>query len=276
VITLVHGLDLIVDNAVYQRVFVPVIRRCDAVIINSRNTGELAKQAGVDEQRLRLLHPGVTLPDHDGVMDSEAFRKAHGLSDADIILLSVGRLTRRKGLAEFVERVMPRLVQADSHICLVVVGGNASRALRGYGDERERIKRIADQAGIGTHILFLGALPEQELLQAYAAARFLVFPVMDIPGDVEGFGMVAVEAAANGLPTVAFATGGVPDAVEHEVSGYLVRPADYSQMGDVILANASAEVPPDWRQRSREFAAQFAWEHYGNTLIQICHDVAKQ
>jgi phosphatidylinositol alpha-1,6-mannosyltransferase len=272
VITMVHGLDLIVSNPVYQRMFVPALRRCDRVIVNSRNTGEIARCKGIDIDRIRVLHPGVAVPVADSVYDTADFRARHGIDEDEVILLSVGRLTRRKGLAEFVEHALPRIVAAAPRVRLLVIGGNASSAVRGSGDERQRIADIGRKSGVDSHLLFLGSVAEEELVQAYVAARCLVFPVLDLPDDVEGFGMVAVEAAAHGLPTVAFAAGGVSDAVAPGVSGFLVASGDYAAMADVITDQVDSELTPEQREHCRQFAAQFSWERYGDRLIEVCRD----
>ena len=92
-----------------------------------------------------------------------------------------------------------------------------------------------------------------------------MFPLIDTPGDVEGFGMVAVEAAAHGTPTVAFDCGGVGDAVVDGENGLLVPAGDYAGFNDAtlqLLQNSS-------RDRARQFAAQFSWENYGSQF-QSC------
>jgi phosphatidylinositol alpha-1,6-mannosyltransferase len=77
-------------------------------------------------------------------------------------------------------------------------------------------------------------------------------------GDVEGFGMVAVEAAVHGTPTVAFDCGGVSDAVAEGVNGALVDAGDYASFGEAI----SRVVRADMRDSAREFAGQFSWDSY--------------
>ena len=83
----------------------------------------------------------------------------------------------------------------------------------------------------------------------------------------EGFGMVAIEAAAHGLPTVAFATGGIVDAVAPGQSGHLVPPGDYPALAKAAL-HVLADDPGAWQPRASAFAAQFAWPVMGQKL---CH-----
>ena len=98
-ITFVHGLDLIVKNRIYQSIFLPFIRCSDIVLANSRNTARLAEQAGVPPEKITLLHPGVDLPGEASAQ--QEFRQQYQLQGKSI-LLSVGRLIPRKGLAEFI------------------------------------------------------------------------------------------------------------------------------------------------------------------------------
>ena len=77
--------------------------------------------------------------------------------------------------------------------------------------------------------------------------------------------MVAIEAAAHGLPTVAFATGGVVDAVADGQSGRLVAPGDYTGLRDAALA-VLHEGEGAWHPRARHFARQFAWPQFGAFL----------
>lgn len=266
----VHGLDLVTRNRAYRSVFVPAIRSCDRVIVNSRNTGLLAERLDVPSQRIRVLNPGVALPTDKGGEDD--FRAFAGIDPASSILLSVGRLVPRKGLAEFVERILPRIVAGRPDTVLVVVGGEPDHALLHRAGERRRIERAATAAGLARHVRLLGALDDSRLDQAYAAARLLVFPLREVPGDVEGFGMVAVEAAAHGLPTVAFALGGVCDAIRHGVSGYLITPDDDEAFACAVLTHLEQTDRERWRRSCREFAADFAWPRFGERLRAICRE----
>jgi phosphatidylinositol alpha-1,6-mannosyltransferase len=112
----------------------------------------------------------------------------------------------------------------------------------------------------------LGSCEETVLAAAYKASDALIFPVRDVPGDVEGFGMVAVEAASHGLPTVAFASGGISDAIADGRSGWLVSPGDYSSLADrvkqVLAVGRSSAV----QHRCREFSEAFDWSHFGTHL----------
>lgn len=270
----VHGLDLVVPSVVYRTAFLPAIRRCDRLIVNSRNTGTLAGRVGVPPERVRVLHPGVNLP--EGEVGASSFHEFANVDPHRSILLFVGRLVPRKGLAEFVERILPRIVAARPDAVLVVIGAEPGHALRHREGERSRIEQAAAASGMTQHLRLLGAVDDARLSQAYAAARLLVFPLREVPGDVEGFGMVAVEAAAHGLPTAAFSLGGVPDAIRSGVSGYLVTPGDEPGFAQVVLAHLTNQDIASWRRQCREFAAEFAWGRFGERLRQICREAIEK
>lgn len=264
-----HGLDAAVRHPVYRALWHPAIRRMDGVIANSQPTAELARNLGVAAEKIRIVHPGVTLPAApQSAAALQDFRQRHQLGDRRL-LLSVGRLTTRKGLREFVQRALPTIVQAAPDTLLAIVGEAPADSLGASVQTRDSIQAVADAAGIGQHLRFLGVITDpQELACAYENASLHIFPVRQLPGDPEGFGMVAIEAAAHGIATVAFATGGVVDAVAEGQSGSLVAPGDYP-----ALAQAALQVLADrsgaWQTRASTFAAQFAWPVMGEKLRNI-------
>jgi phosphatidyl-myo-inositol dimannoside synthase len=261
-----HGLDIIADNWLYQHVFVPFFRRADRVLVNSRNTAELAKGKGVPAQRLQIIHPGVELP---GVLaDGPGFIERHGLSGAKL-LLSVGRIIPRKGLAAFVTQALPDIVRQVPECRLVVIGTEATQALKQSTGGMESVEKAAARVGLGNHVRLLGYVDDAELAAAYAAAAVLVFPVRPMPGDVEGFGMVALEAAAHGIPTVAFDVGGVADAIDDGVSGALVEPADYRSFARKTVEMIEATRGQAARQGCVDHAARFSWETFGDRLRAV-------
>jgi phosphatidylinositol alpha-1,6-mannosyltransferase len=258
-----HGLDIIVDNRLYQMLWLPFLRRCDLCITNSRNTARLAQSAGIPAERISIIHPGVAkaVPG-----DGKAFRQRHGIEHARI-LLSVGRLTPRKGLLEFVRRALPDIVAACPDVVLLVIGDDANDALSGAAEGGSlQVRRAVAELGLERNVLLLGALPDEDLNAAYTAADLCIFPVLDKPGDVEGFGMVAVEAASYGLPTLAFDTGGVPDAVAQGISGWLVPSNNYAE----FALKAVEFLDNGWSDADRlacqAFAAKFEWSVFGEQL----------
>jgi len=263
-----HGLDLVAPSRVYAAAWLPFIRRCDVVVCNSRNTRRLAVERGVPESSLHVVNPGVEMPPTEDAAAADAFRRQHQL-DARPILLSVGRFTRRKGLAEFVAGALPGIAAAVPSVLLVVVGDEAADALHGgHRNERERILAAAAANGVGDNLRFVGRLSESSLLGAYAAAACHCFPVLDMPGDVEGFGMVALESAAHGLATVAFDVGGVADAVQVPESGVLVAPGDYAGFAAAVVGLLQSPPPGATRDAARSFARGKEWSVFGAGILR--------
>lgn len=269
-IVYLHGLDLVVDNRIYQYFWLPLIRRCDHVLVNSQSTARIAVAKGVSADKIELLPPGTDIP----VLNNEKarnFRVDLGLQDAKI-LLAVGRLTARKGIAEFVGSCLPEIVLSFPNVVLLIIGSEASHALAGSGgNEKLRIQTRAAEVGVADNVVFLGRCDDEMLSAAYQAADVHVFPVQQLPGDVEGFGMVAVEAAAHGLQTVAFAVGGVSESVENGVSGDLIAAGDYDQFTKRILRRlATADFESD-SIRCREFAESYSWHNFSRKIIAFCN-----
>ncbi len=260
----VHGLDLAVPHPLYRAFWLPALRRMHCVIANSRATAMLAQGIGIAPDRIHIVHPGVDMPAHDSTARVR-FRAAHDLDEHAPVLLSVGRLTARKGLREFVSEALPRIVAQRSDVQLIVVGDAPADALYAQAQSPASIQAAADAAGVGTQVHFLGTRFGAELADAYAGADLHVFPVRELPADPEGFGMVAVEAAAHGLSTVAYATGGVVDAVGEGISGRLVTPGHGADFARATLQSLAEPLDPE---AVRAFAAQFAWPQFGRRLLQ--------
>lgn len=258
----VHGLDISVQHLLYRAIWLPAIRRMDRVIANSQPTRQLALDAGVAEERIGIVHPGTALQHADPAPEAiAAFRAKHQLGQRPL-LLSVGRLSTRKGLREFVTDVLPEIVAGLPDVTLLIIGDAPKQALRAEIQSVESIRSAANKKGVGCNIRFLGVIVDrEELAIVYQAADIHVFPVQHIPGDPEGFGMVAIESAAQGLPTVAYATGGIVDAVAEGQSGHLVPPGDSAAFAAAVLNTMAARE--SLRASSIEFAQRFGWPTIG-------------
>lgn len=260
----VHGLDVAVKHPLYRALWLPAIRRMQRVIANSSATAQLCRGIGVDPARIGIVHPGVQLPDAMSAEAGSTFRAQTGLGNRPV-LLSVGRLSERKGLREFVELALPRIVAARPDVMLLVVGDVPKDSLQAPAQSPESISAVASRVGVSDNLRFLGTITDFcQLGIVYRAADVHVFPVREILGDPEGFGMVAVEAAAHGLPTVAFGTGGIVDAVAEGESGHLVATGDYAAFAEAVLG--LLDNCQEMREFCTRFAARFDWSEFGRHL----------
>jgi phosphatidylinositol alpha-1,6-mannosyltransferase len=241
-----HGLDLVFPNFIYQKIFVASIRKADLLVANSRNTARLAESKAVPAANIAIINPGCHPPEEDAYRRVSAFQREHRIPSGPIILF-VGRITRRKGLSQFIRLCLPEIVKRIPQAQLLVVGGQPANALNRSGEinlVRQAISELSTREQKNIH--FIGSVGDAELNTCYALAAVHIFPLQDVPGDVEGFGMVVIEAASYGTPTIAFNIGGVADAITIS-SGILIPSGDYAAMAHAtvkVLRNDNEPKPP--------------------------------
>lgn len=259
-IILVHGLDVIYPRRVYQALCVRVLRFCDRIVPNSRYTLSLAEEKGISRERLVVIPPGID----DGPRPSQGAEevKAEFGVTRKKVLLYVGRLARRKGLKEFLQNSFPRIVAEVPEVCFLIVGGNPTESLVHHEDVAGELKGQIRAMKMQDRIRLLGWLGDDDLAKVYRASDLLVLPALAMKNDVEGFGIVVIEAAAAGLPAVATRVGGIPDAIEDGMSGILVDADAYEDMTRTIVNllhdGEKRRILSDYaRKRAAE---KFSWE----------------
>jgi len=190
-----------------------VFRHSDVVLANSDFTREtLVGLLGVDPDRIAIVYPTVDEDRFRPGISGEELRAKMGLASGQRLILSVGRLQRRKGFDNLI-RALP-LVQGQ--------GIDAHYAVIGIGEDRDYLHRVAVEVGMAQRVHFLGHVRYEDLPQWYAACDVFAMPNRDIEGDTEGFGLVFLEAASAGKPSVAGIAGGTASAVIDGVTGLRV------------------------------------------------------
>lgn len=266
-LVLVHGLDIIVDHWLYQRLFIPTLRRADQVVANSRNTKRLAVEKGVREDRITIIHPGTHIPELPDDERKREFLQRYRIPFSRYMLFA-GRITRRKGLSPFIRNSLPAILEACPDSGLVVVGDNASDSLNRQGEKAEVLAAIKE-ASLGDKVMFLGQVDDRDLETAYACATVHIFPLIEVPGDVEGFGMVIVEAAALGTPTVCFNLGGVSCSAWNSYMN-CPEPNSYSEFSSRIMGLMESH---GLENDLVKHATKFAWPNYQQQLKKIILEV---
>ena len=240
------GLDVTYRPAWYQAVVPPALARLDHVVAISEATREACLARGVAPERLSVIPPGIESAAYAQAADAAALARIAGRALAgQRVLLTVGRLVRRKGVAWFVDAVMPRL---PADVVYLVAG---------EGPERPRIEAAIAAHGLGDRVRLLGRVSDDDVHTLYAGAHVFVMPNVPVPGDMEGFGIVAIEAASAGLPVVASDLEGIRAALADPATGRLVaaeNPLAFVGALDAALAATPAE---------REAAQRAVREHFG-------------
>lgn len=232
-IILVHGLDIAYPSRLYQSLCVRWLKHCDRIVANSRYTASLAEEKRVRPDKICVIPPGVS-SDFSAFLDAKGAKKNLGLEGRKVLLF-VGRLARRKGLREFLERSFVQIVSEISEAYFLIVGDNPGDSLVHRGDLLRELRDVVQLQGLQGHVRFLTSVGDSELAKLYQASDLLVLPTLFLREDVEGFGIVVLEAAAVGVPCVAMRVGGIPDAIENGRGGVLVEPGEYECFSRTVI-----------------------------------------
>lgn len=203
-----------------------VLHGADGLFAVSRYTAGLARGLGVDPGKIHVVPNGVDaarfeLP--DAAARAQRFRERHDLVGRPCFT-TVARLQPHKGIDTGIA-ALPALLRRVPRATYVVVGD---------GPDAERLRGLAAQLGVSEHVRLLGRVSDDEIVDALVACDVFALLSREAPPNVEGFGLVLLEAGACGRPVVGARSGGIPDAVAEGDSGLLVAPDDIAATADAL------------------------------------------
>jgi len=267
-VTINHGQDVTLPFWIYQKYLPTVFKKLQGVISVSKATRKACIERGMEPGL------GVALPNG---LDS---RKTVNLSEKKIaklklsdhfgirnepgryLLLTVGRQVKRKGHYWFIREVLPRLKHKVDYLVV------------GDGPEFENINQEAEESPYRDSIFLAGKQPQEMLELAYSGSDLFVMPNIPVEGDMEGFGIVLLEANQAGVPAVAADLEGIRDVIEQGVNGYRVPHSDpviFAQKIDEVLGTELNHLS----ESARKFViSRFSWDtvvkDYVNFLREVC------
>ncbi len=289
IVATVHGLDMIAPLAPYQALVRRMLTRVDHLVCVSRATAEQASSRGADPTRITVV-PNVAeeVPELP-LRNAETFDRLEALTGFDLrnrkVLFSLGRPVVRKGFAHFIETTFPLF---DDDYVYVVAGPRPTpprwlRTARGLLS-KERYKRLQIACGCHTchdhlvtlasnhpRVIYLNNVSEEVRNLLYSIADVMVVPNQPVLGDMEGFGIVVLEASARGLPVVASRLEGITDAVTDGANGLLVDHDDPRAIHAAITSVVDQRRrTPELAQQIREFTYKtYSMERIATTYTEI-------
>jgi len=246
-----HGLDITYKNAFYQAVVLPFVRRVDVLITISKATRDEALKRGVKSEKIQVIPLG-THDDYGQVRpDRKALEAAINLSlENKTLLLTTGRLVKRKGVAWFIGHVLPELVSRNQNIIYLVAG---------EGAERPAIEAAITKHQLSDHVALLGRVSDETRSLLYQSSDIFVMPNIVVPADMEGFGIVVNEAATAELPVVASNIEGIVDALADGKNGIMVPTRDAERFIEEITKLID---DPKYRRQFGKLAREYTLETY--------------
>jgi glycosyltransferase involved in cell wall biosynthesis len=261
-LVIAHGLELIepLPRAADTR------RRADIGgaafwFANSNDTAQRVSALGVREDFLRVLRPGAAVP--DVVVSDEqraTIRQRLGVTTRRFVL-TVCSLRPRKGV-DLVVRALAALGASAAEVTVVVAG---------TGPEEQPLRNLAHELGVADRVILAGAVDEPTKAALFSECEFFVLPTRAMAGDVEGFGIVFLEAGWYGKAVIGGRNGGVPEAVEDRVTGLVVDTGDAGELTSAMRqllsdpafatrlgSHGAARVRRDfsWTDRARVFTGE--------------------
>lgn len=268
VVTVLHGLDITYTSPIYQRFWVRgCFRRLDGYLCVSTHTRSQAAEHGIDSRKCMVIPNGVETERFVGDRDRSRLETLIGRSlDHKIVLLTLGRLAKRKGVAWFIRNVL-------SHL-----NGNILYAVAGSGPDEPAVLEAISAAGMSDRVILLGRVSGDDMMTLLRSSDIFVQPNIRVPGDMEGFGIAVIEAGSAGLPVVASDLEGLRDAITHGRNGFLVKPEQIDGFTKTIneLAENEDERRAFGDQSARFIEDTFHWNMIAKRYIETLEKITKK
>ncbi|MCH8486075.1 MAG: glycosyltransferase family 4 protein [Candidatus Cyclonatronum sp.] len=260
-VSISHGHDVTLSVGIYQWLLRKVFACLDGVISVSSATRDECIRRGLEESKSQVLPNGFDVRDLPEAVNKTQARQqleqALGIQAGNRrILLTVGRLIKRKGHEWFIREILPKL---ETDVLYVIIGD---------GNEAAAIRRAIQESGQSAKVHFDGRQEDEVLKVAYSAADLFIMPNIRVPGDMEGFGVVLLEANIRCTPAIASDIEGIRDVIEQGVNGYRIPELDAGAFAQTI-DRVMAEELDQLSVRAREYVqSRFSWEAVSKAYIK--------
>lgn len=250
----IHGLDITFPNIIYQSIIPFFVKRFDQIVCVSEATRKECLKRGIPGEKISVIPNGI--PDNlfieeerENIRDRLSFSLPYPIYEKKI-LLSVGRMIQRKGFDWFIENVISDLWEQRKDFLYIIIG---------RGQRKDIIKKLIIKKGLNECVYVKDQINDDGLRLIINAAHIFIVPNIPVTGDIEGFGIVALEAASCGVPVIASDLEGLKDAVRNGENGLFVNPMD--KEGYVKQINILLNDEP-YRRKFGEKARKYTIENY--------------
>ena len=237
------------------------LRHADRVIANSDHTRDTLLGMGVEPARITLIYPGVDVSVFRPGLDTAGLRESLGIGADERLLFSVGRLSRRKGFDQVIRAV--GVLRAEGIPVRYVIAG--------IGADADYLDALIQSLRLQNVVHRIGPVREADLPRWLNACDAFAMPNREINGDNEGFGMVFIEAAACGKPSLAGLAGGTGSAVLHAETGLRVDGVSVDAVADGLRSLlAQPALAREWGLRAlQRVEREFSWEQVAEKTRQL-------
>jgi glycosyltransferase involved in cell wall biosynthesis len=250
----VAGLDITFNFPGYQLIVPKCVARLNTIICISEATLEECVKRGIPRDKCVVIPCGIYPEKKNVKADKNDLEKIVGENLKNKkILITVGRLVKRKGVYWFIEHVLPQL---SKNIVYFVIGD---------GPEKERIHELIKKLQLQNRVHLLGKIPDDDLKVVYATSDFFIMPNIKVDNNIEGFGIVAIEASSTGLPVIASDMEGISNAVINNKTGKLVESMNSKQFITAI-ESANNFNKKTVSQITNDY---YSWEKIGKQYMNV-------
>jgi len=220
----IYGLDAL-SKTKSRPLFKYALNKADKVIAFSESTKrEVARAYNLDEERFKTIYTGIFAPELDK-QEVEELRNKYNIRQDDFVILFVGRLDERKGVDDLMYAVSG---MKEEKVKFLIVGD---------GQEREKLMKLRKNLNLERKVIFVGSISYDNVFVFYGLADVFCMPSKYIKekGNIEGLGIVFLEAQSYGVPCIGTNSGGIREAIEDGKSGFIVPESNPEAIKEKIL-----------------------------------------